>query len=86
MRIRASRLPFCDRFTDLVTTRKELGRQFDEKSAFLPAVGADNELPRGFQVPFQLTSKAFNMTYHTCLYYATKAPLPKAALKSSRFL
>src|SRR4030095_14386628 len=61
---------FFDRFTDIVTTKKHLGRQLQGKSTFLLAVGADQELPDGFEIPFKLTSDYFDMKYQECVYYS----------------
>jgi multimeric flavodoxin WrbA len=40
---------FFDRFTEIVTIRKHLGRQLSGKSTFLIAVGADENFPNGFE-------------------------------------
>ena len=63
---------FFDRLTDLVTVQKQMGRQLRGKATFLLAVGADPELPPGFEVPFQLTSEYLDMHYQGCIYQATK--------------
>lgn len=65
---------FFDRFTDLVTTQKHLGRRLKGKTTLLLAVGADAELPDGFEIPFQYTSHYLNMTYSGCIYHSTKFP------------
>jgi multimeric flavodoxin WrbA len=62
---------FFDRFTDLVTSKKEIGRQLNGKSVFLIAVGTDNKIPQGFDVPFKLTSDYLEMHYETSVYYST---------------
>lgn len=63
-----------DRFTDLVTVQKELGRGLKGKSIFLLTVGTDPELPNGFEIPFKLTANYLGMTYQDCIYYSTKFP------------
>ena len=63
---------FFDRFTDVVTTKKHLGKQLHGKYTFLLAVGADEELPTGFEIPFNLTSEYLNMTYKGAVYFSTK--------------
>ncbi len=63
---------FFDRFTEIVTAKKHMGRQLNGKSTFLLAVGADEELPNGFEVPFKLTSDYLYMKYQGCIYYSTK--------------
>lgn len=62
---------FLDRWTDLVTVRKERGRQLKGRSIFLVAVGSDDSLPDGFEVPFKLTAKYFDMHYGGGLYAST---------------
>lgn len=66
---------FFDRLTDLVTTEKHLGRQLKGKFILLCAVGSDPELPKGFEVPFELTAKYFNMIYLDKIYYSTETPV-----------
>ncbi|WP_066504715.1 flavodoxin family protein [Rufibacter sp. DG15C] len=63
---------FFDRLTDLVTVQKPLGRKLQGKSVFLIAVGADDSLPDGFEVPFKLTAKYLNMKFGSCLYASTE--------------
>lgn len=65
---------FFDRFTDLVTIKKQLGKQLKGKSIFLLAAGTDPELPNGFEIPFKLTSEYLNMTYKEYIYYSTRFP------------
>lgn len=65
---------FFDRITDLVTTKKQIGRQLKGKSTFLIAVGTDKELPDGFEIPFKCTSRYLDMNYKACIYYSTKFP------------
>ena len=67
---------FLDRLTDVVTIQKELGRQLAGKETFLIAVGADKELPLGFEKPFELTSDYFDMKY-TASYYCSVNALQK---------
>ena len=62
---------FFDRFTDIVTTKKHLGIQLKGKSSLLLAVGTDQELPDGFEIPFKLSSDYLNMTYQGCIYNST---------------
>ncbi len=63
---------FFDRLTDVVTTKKEIGRQLKNKSTFLLAVGSDKEMPPGFDIPFKLTSQYFGMIYESHIYFSTK--------------
>lgn len=62
---------FFDRFTDIVTIRKEIGRQLNGKQTFLIAVGADDALPVGFEEPFRLTSLYLGMEFIASLYCKT---------------
>ena len=62
---------FFDRLTDLVTFNKDLGRQLKGKRTFLVAVGTDNTLPEGFEVPFRLTSNYLNMEFISSYYCRT---------------
>lgn len=57
-----------DRITDLVTYQKETGRQLKGKKVYLLAMGADPQLPPGFEVPFRLTAKYLDMHYKGSVY------------------
>ncbi len=57
-----------DRLTDLVTVRKKLGRSMQGKRTYLIAVGADDSLPLGFDVPFRLTSAYLTMDFKGTYY------------------
>jgi multimeric flavodoxin WrbA len=59
-----------DRFTDLVTLKKEMGRKMKGISIFLLAVGVDSELPNGFETPFKLTADYLGMNYKTKIYFS----------------
>ncbi len=59
---------FFDRFTDLITIRKSLGRQLIGKLTFVVATGTEENLPEGFESPFKLTSNYFNMHYGGTFY------------------
>ena len=63
---------FLDRFTDLITVSKPLGRALAGKSTRLLATGSDAELPEGFEVPFRRTSEYFGMSYQGPLYVQVK--------------
>lgn len=65
---------FFDRITDLVTVKKEIGRQLKGKSTFLIAVGTDQGMPEGFEVPFLLTSNYLELMYQGSIYHSTKFP------------
>jgi len=68
---------FFDRTTDLITIRKDLGRSLKGKKTWLLASGTDKTLPQGFEVPFKLTSKYFDMNYSGSLF----CPMQKGAEK-----
>jgi multimeric flavodoxin WrbA len=78
---------FFDRLTDLVTTHKHLGRQLRGKRLFLLATGTDATLPPGFEEPFQLTARYFDMTFGGSLYQSQGHPLtaPKWAASLAAF-
>ena len=65
-----------DRFSDLITYRKPVGRQLKGKSTFLIAVGADEVLPEGYETPFRETSDYLDMKYMGCIYCTTKQISP----------
>lgn len=60
-----------DRFTDLVTVRKDLGRRLKGRIAFLVACGSDPQLPEGFEVPFHQTAEYLHMVYGGSFYGQT---------------
>ena len=62
-----------DRFTDLVTVRKDMGRRLEGRGVFLLACGADARLPEGFEIPFRETAAYLDMTYHGAFYAPTRA-------------
>jgi multimeric flavodoxin WrbA len=57
-----------DRFTELLSTYKEVGKRLRTKKCYVISCGTDAELPEGFEVPFRLTAKYFNMEYCGALY------------------
>lgn len=59
---------FFDRFTDLITIRKDLGRALKGKECWLIACGSTRKLPEGFEVPFAATCDYLEMEYKTCFY------------------
>lgn len=59
---------FFDRLTDLLSTHKSIGKALKGKKTYLISTGADPELPEGFEVPFRLTSKYFDMNYERSFY------------------
>ncbi len=59
---------FFDRLTELITTRKQLGRALKGKRCHLIACGTDAELPFGFAEPFRRTSEYFGMEFSHTFY------------------
>lgn len=57
-----------DRFTELLSTYKEVGKGLHGKKCYVISCGTDAELPDGFEVPFRLTAKYFGMEYCGALY------------------
>ncbi len=60
-----------DRFTDLITIRKDLGRRLKNKKCFVICCGDDVNLPQGFEKPISETSKYLEMDYCGYFYYST---------------
>ena len=60
-----------DRFSDLVTLRKDLGRQLKGRTVFVLACGSDPRMPEGFEVPFQETAAYLDMSYGGAFYAQT---------------
>lgn len=71
---------FFDRLTDLITIRKESGRQLRGRITALLAVGSDDALPDGFTVPFSSTSRYLGMEFIASAY------APIARLKDDEFI
>jgi hypothetical protein len=57
-----------DRFTDLVTVRRDLGRRLAGRTLAVMACGSDPTLPEGFEVPFRDTAAYLDMRYGGALY------------------
>lgn len=62
-----------DRFTDLVTVRKDMGRQLRGRGMVVVACGSEAQLPEGFEVPFRETAAYFRMDYRGVLYAQTNS-------------
>ncbi len=54
---------FLDRWTDLVTIRKDLGRSMQGMRMSVLSCGSDDDLPSGFFAPFSLTAGYMDMVY-----------------------
>ncbi len=75
---------FFDRFTDLITIHKALGRALAGRKCFLVASGADIELPPGFEEPFSATCNYLNMEYKGCLYSSSTTAIDEKAITEFR--
>lgn len=71
---------FFDRLTDLITIHKESGRQLRGRKTALLAVGSDDDLPQGFTVPFESTSRYLGMELLASAY------APIARLEDATFI
>ena len=63
---------FFDRFSELLSTQKPLGKALKGRRTYLIATGSDADLPPGFEIPFKLTSEYFKMTYVKAFYMSSK--------------
>jgi len=63
---------FFDRLSDIITIRKDLGRQLAGIKTLLLAVGSSQDLPPGFDQPFRLTADYFNMEFLKIIYLPRK--------------
>lgn len=62
---------FFDRFTDLITIRKDLGRALKGKYCYLICAGASEVMPEGFEIPFKATCDYMKMEYKGGFYFHT---------------
>lgn len=63
---------FFDRFTELITVRKDLGHSLKNKHVYLVTSSSSNKQPDGFEVPFRGICKYFGMNYKGSLHTWTK--------------
>ncbi len=59
---------FFDRFTDLISIRKDLGRRLKGKTCYVISTGSDSELPPGFESPIAATCGYMDMVYKGAFY------------------
>jgi multimeric flavodoxin WrbA len=59
---------FIDRWSDLVTVRKDLGRRLKGKELFLIS-SYGGALPESFEAPFSQTCKYLDIDYKGCFYF-----------------
>ncbi len=63
---------FFDRFSDLISASKPVGRSLKGKTTYLFSTGSDDVLPEGFEIPFKRTSDYFAMNFKGSFYVCTK--------------
>ncbi len=63
---------FFDRFSDLITIHKDLGRLLEGKNCFAITSGSDSKVPDGLIEVFQRTADYFDMTFIDCFYYESQ--------------
>ncbi len=68
----ASLKNFFDRFSDLISTQKSIGRSLKGKKTYLISTGWELSLPVGFEEPFKLTSEYFEMNYQGAIYKSVR--------------
>ena len=73
-----------DRLTDLTTIRKEWGKSLKGKCVVILAVGSDEHLPEGFEIPFKQTAEYLDMEYWGSIYDSTMVPKSKEDFRKSR--
>jgi len=52
---------FFDRFSDLLTIRKDIGRGLKGKTMYLVICSSDSQLHQGFEMPFEQTAAYLDM-------------------------
>jgi len=60
-----------DRFTELLSTKKDVGKRLKGKRCYVISCGSDPILPEGFEIPFKLTAQYFEMEYCGAFYLKT---------------
>lgn len=59
---------FLDRWSDLVTVRKDLGRALAGRRLCVVVSSRSRDLPDGFSVPFELTARYFELQWEGCCH------------------
>jgi len=72
---------YIDRFTDLLTIEKELGRQLRGKSLLSLSVSKSDDCPEEFRMPFQRTANYLGMEWKGYVHF----PVDEEAIKNTRF-
>lgn len=66
---------FLDRWTDLVSTHKQKGRALKGKKIAVISQSTSDEMPEGFEIPFQLTAEYMDMIYVGNLFWDMRKDL-----------
>ncbi len=74
---------FFDRFTDLITIRKDLGRKLKGKKCFVICCGSSVDMPPGFSEPFRATCDYMDMEYQDAYYISTSGKSDKVTLTTT---
>ena len=73
---------FLDRFTDLLTIEKEIGRQLRGKSMLALSVSKSDDCPEEFRMPFERTSNYLAMEWKGYVHFpVSDKPLVESRLK-----
>lgn len=73
---------FMDRWTDLVSTHKSIGRSLAGKRLALLAQSSSDALPDGFTVPIALTAEYMDMKYLGEVFWDSRTDLDADTLRS----
>ena len=63
---------FIDRFTELLSTHKPIGKALKNKKVYLISTGSEENLPPGFETPFKLTAEYFDMHFLETFYLSVR--------------
>ena len=66
---------FFDRFTDLITIRKDLGRSLENKKAHVITISSGDHLAEQFWLPFQKTCDYLKMEFKGGSHFENSIPL-----------
>lgn len=77
---------FFDRFSDLITIRKDLGRALKGKICYAITTGADVEIPAGLLESLQRTAEYLDMDFKGAFYYKAEngKEMSQEALRSAQ--
>ena len=75
---------FFDRFSDLLTIEKVLGRQLKGMGCSVIATGFDKEMPTCFVQPFEMTANYLHMTFKGYSYFSVQSELDLTQIEIDR--